>query len=79
MKVLGIIFDKNGISENNLKIAKEKIIKAVNIWSSVKLSMLERIIVCKTFLLSKLYFFANFIYIDKKYISIINSTLHKFI
>jgi hypothetical protein len=35
--------------------------QAVAIWNSVKLNLVERVIVCKTFLLSKLWFVCNFI------------------
>ncbi len=75
MKVLGVIFDKNGVSEKNLENVITKIQTAINIWNKLKLSILERVVICKTFLLSKIYFFANFIKFDSKIIDQINTKL----
>ena len=79
MKILGINFDNDGISKKNLKNASEKVEKSLNIWSGVKLSLLEKIIVCKTFILCKIYFYANFIYMEKDYIKQINKKIYRFI
>jgi hypothetical protein len=68
VKILGIVFNKFGVSKSNLTKVKENIIKAVNIWNTVKLNMLERVAVFKTFLLSKLYFVANFTTLSNEYI-----------
>ena len=75
MKALGIIFDKNGVSEKKLENVITKIQTAINIWNKVKLNILERVVICKTFLLSKIYFFANFIKFDSKIIDQINTKL----
>jgi hypothetical protein len=77
MKVLGIIFDKNGVSEKKLENVITKIQTAINIWNKVKLNILERVVIFKTFLLSKV--FANFIKFDSKIIDQINTKLFKFI
>ncbi|RNA13835.1 pol-like protein [Brachionus plicatilis] len=52
-KVLGILFNKKGISLQNYKNALEKIKKAIYIWDIPSLNMLERITICKTFILKK--------------------------
>ena len=68
MKVLGVIFDKYGVSGKNLENILTKIQTSINIWNKVKINILERIVICKTFLLSKVYFFANFVKFDSKII-----------
>ena len=53
VKILGVFFNKNGISPNNLNNVKNKIIQSTHSWNTVKLNLMERIVVCKTFLHSK--------------------------
>ena len=79
MKVLGVIFDKYGVSGKNLENILTKIQTSINIWNKVKINILERIVICKTFLLSKVYFFANFVRFESKIIEQINTALFKFI
>ena len=79
MKILGVIFNKSGVANINLTEIKEKIRKSVYTWSNVDLDMLQRIVACKTFMLSKLWFITQFIYIEKKFLKEINSIVFKFI
>jgi len=78
-KVLGIYFNKKGISSKNLEIVIEKIRKALFLWDIPSLNMLDRITIVKTFLLSKLWFTATFLFINQEKIKEINSMLFKFI
>ncbi|CAF1135238.1 unnamed protein product, partial [Brachionus calyciflorus] len=78
-KVLGVWFNKKGISLHNYKAVFDKIKKALFIWDLPSLNMLERTTICKTFILSKLWFLANFIYISEDKIKDLNSLIFKFI
>ncbi len=62
LKILGVEFNSRGISENNLENIIERIEKSVFIWMSV----IDRIIACRTFILSKLWYLANFIIVNEK-------------
>jgi hypothetical protein len=66
VKILGIVFDKQGISNENLRIIREKMNVSMIIWSSMKLNMIEKITVCKYFVLSKLWYLAQFREISKR-------------
>ncbi len=45
----------------------------------MNMSVNDRIIACKTFILSKLWYLANFIIVNEKKIKIIDRIVHKFI
>ena len=79
MKILGVVFDFDRISKINLEIIKNKIIKSTLLWSKVNINMIERVVACKTFILNKLWFIANFTVLNKKYIKEINRIIYKFI
>ena len=79
MKILGVVFDNNGISKKNLVMLSEKIKKSIEIWNSIRLNIIEKIVVAKTFIFSKFWFLANFLIIDKNYIKIHKSLIFKFI
>ena len=79
LKLLGIIYNIRGLSKANLKSVKEKLEKGLLIWKGANLNILERIIVCKTFLLNKLYYVANFMKLDEKYVCEIEKMLYTFI
>ena len=78
-KVLGVFFNKKGISTINIKNVFEKIRRAIHIWDIPSLNMLDRITITKTFLLSKLWFIATFVKISKEKIKELNSMIFKFI
>ena len=52
VKILGILFDCDRIGKLNYENVKNKITQAIEIWKRVKHNMVDRIVVCKTFLLS---------------------------
>jgi hypothetical protein len=79
LKLLGIIFDRNGLSNENISKTVTKIEKGLCLWDLVKMNMLERIVVCKTFLLSKLWYIANFMVIGEKTIRKLERMLFSFI
>ena len=64
LKILGIIFDQNGISNTNIKNTVENIKKTIQIWSICNMNIIERMTVLKTFILSKLWYQESR---DKKY------------
>jgi hypothetical protein len=45
----------------------------------VRLNILERVVVSKTFILSKLWYIVNFITLSEENIKMIESVIHKFI
>ena len=79
LKILGVIFNKSGVANSNLIEIKNKIIKCIYLWSNVDLDMLQRIVACKTFVLSKLWFIAHFIFVEEKFLKEINFLIFKFI
>jgi hypothetical protein len=68
IKILGINFDKKGIAKENIGNAMEKIEKSMTLWHNLKLNMIEKISVCKIFLLSKICYIANFTIFDEEII-----------
>lgn len=79
LKLLGVLFNKFGISDENLKKTESKIAQTLGMWYCVNLNTLERIIVCKTFALSKLWYIASFMIIPEKYIKKYQKIIFKFI
>jgi hypothetical protein len=79
MKILGVEFNKNGVSNINITHVIDRIGKSINIWRGVNLNMIEKIVVCKTFILSKMWYKANFILFSKANIKAIDFMIHKFI
>jgi hypothetical protein len=79
MKILGVIFDKNGISNENVSSCIKKIRTILNIWQSYHLNLLEKITVSRTFGLSLLWFIAKFVNLSKENIKEINSIIFNFI
>ena len=66
VKILGITFNKYGIDKENLEMCLKKINISLNLWKSVRLDMLERITVLRTFALSKLWYLCNFISLNEE-------------
>jgi hypothetical protein len=79
LKILGIEFNHKGVTRNNVDKILENIKKSVIIWDGVRLNTLERVVVSKTFILSKLWYIINFIKLSEENIKIIESVIHKFI
>ena len=61
LKLLGIIFDKNGIAKVNLENCLKKIENTLNLWNSIRFNLIDKITVLRTFALSKLWYLLNFI------------------
>ena len=79
MKILGIEFNSRGITTNNINKVVENIKKSISIWDGVYLSTLERVIVSKTFILSKLWYLTNFVILSEESIKKIDRMIHQFI
>ena len=80
MKILGVEFEWYGISNDNVNRMIEKIQKSIGIWSGVyNLNMIERIVTVRTFILSKMWYLANFICFSIQHVKNIESMIHKFI
>lgn len=78
IKIFGIYFGKNNEKENIVKIINEiKII--LDKWKYYKLNLIEKIIIIKTYALSKIQYLINIIEIPKKYITEINQIIFKFL
>ena len=65
LKLLGIIFDKNGIVKVNLENCLKKIENTLNLWNSIRFNLIDKITVLRTFALSKLWYLLNFITIEE--------------
>ena len=79
LKILGIIFNKNGISDENINKAHTNIEKTLGMWYCVNLNTIERIVVCKTFALSKLWYICSFMNIPECFLKKFETTIFKFI
>jgi hypothetical protein len=79
LKILGIEFNNKGVTINNIQKVLENIKKSVAIWDGVRLNIIERVVVSKTFILSKLWYIINFITLSEENIRMIESMIHKFI
>jgi hypothetical protein len=73
MKILGIEFNEKGITSKNINIVIDMIKKELFIIT------LERIIISKTFILSKRWYVSNFICISEQNIAKIEKTIYEFI
>ncbi len=78
LKILGIEFNNKGVTINNIQKVLENIKKSVAIWDGVRLNIIERVVVSKTFILSKLWYIINFITLSEENIRMIESMIHKF-
>ena len=65
IKILGIIFDRTGIAKENFIKVKKNFQLSLNIWNNINLNMIERITAIRTFALSKIWYLANFIVLER--------------
>jgi hypothetical protein len=79
IKILGVKFNKNGISSSNVREILDKIDISLHLWSFKEFDMLQRITALKTFILSKLWFILNFVYLDKNEITILERRIYKYL
>jgi hypothetical protein len=79
VRILGIIFDKNGISDKNLNKVMNKINRMLILWNLKNVDMLQRITALKTFILSKLWFILKFVVIKRNQIIILERKIFQYI
>jgi endonuclease/exonuclease/phosphatase family metal-dependent hydrolase len=79
LKILGVIFNDKGISKINLEKTRGKLEQTLCIWNGANLNTIERIVACKTFALSKLWYISSFMDIPEIYIKKYESIIYKFI
>jgi hypothetical protein len=79
LKILGIEFNNKGETINNTQKVLENIKKSVAIWDGERLNIIERVVVSKTFLSSKLWYIINFITMSEENKGMIENMIHKFI
>ena len=65
LKLLGIIFDKNGIAKINLENCIKKIENTFSLWNNIRFNLIDKMTVLRTFSLSKLWYLLNFITIEE--------------
>ena len=65
-KILGFIFTSYGISEDMITKSATKIKNKCECWDKFRLNLLERIVIFKCLIFSKIQFVTNFLVIDKK-------------
>jgi len=79
LKILGVKFNKNGISDSNVKEIFNKIDISIQLWSLKEFDMLQRVTALKTFILSKLWFIMNFIVLNRNDIIILERKIFQYL
>ncbi len=79
MRILGVKFDRNGISSSNIKEVFNKIDSSLYLWNFKQFDMMQRITALKTFILSKLWFILNFITLQRNEIIILERKIFQFL
>ena len=79
VKILGINFSKKGIDKENIEMCFKKIELCLRLWKNIRLDMLERITVIRTFALSKLWYLCNFIILSENDIKKIETMIFKYV
>ena len=82
VKIVGIVFDKNlsaGDIKENWEIRIEKIKKIVKLWMKRNLSIIGKIQIIKTFLLSQFIYILQSLFIKKGVLDEINTIFYRFI
>jgi hypothetical protein len=78
-RILGIVFDKNGISDKNLNKVMTQIDNMLILWNLKNFDMLQRITALKTFILSKLWFILNFVVLKRNQIIILERKIYQYV
>ena len=78
IKIYGIVYGKDAIRENtkNLMI---KIDKTLNKWKHVKADLFEKVIILKTYVISKIQYVQKIIELPNDFIKIVNRKMFKFL
>jgi len=82
VKIVGIVFDKNksaGEVSENWETRIDKIKRIVKSWMKRNLTIIGKIQVVKTFILSQFVYILQGIYVKKQIIDEINTILYRFI
>jgi exonuclease III len=79
MEILGIIFDKNGISKKCMKISIENLSKSIMMWTNIKLDLFQKVTAIKTFMLSKIWYVMNFTTASNNQIKNINTIIYNYL
>ena len=79
VKILGIFFNKFGVSLNNYIYAKEKLYKSLILWHNCQLDMIQRITALKTYIMSKIWFVLKFLIIEENKIKVLERDIFHFI
>jgi hypothetical protein len=65
LKLLGIVFDKNGVAKDNLENCFKKVENTLSLWNNIRFNLIDKITVLRTFALSKLWYLLNFMNIEE--------------
>jgi len=65
LKLLGIVFDKNGVAKDNLENCLKKVENTLSLWNNIRFNLIDKITVLRTFALSKLWYLLNFMNIEE--------------
>ena len=66
LKILRIIFSKEGIAKINLENCKKKIENTLNLWNGIRFNLIDKVTVLRTFALSKLWYLLNFTTLEEE-------------
>ena len=78
IKIYGVYFGKNYIEENMNKLLLE-ITQIIEKWKNVKLNLVEKVIVIKTYIISKIQYLQRVIEIPKFYIDKLNKLIFTYL
>ena len=78
IKIYGVYFGKNYIEENMNKLLLE-ITQIIEKWKNVKLNLVEKVIVMKTYIISKIQYLQRIIEISKFYIDKLNKSIFTYL
>ena len=78
IKIYGIVYGKDSIRKN-MEDLMNKIDKTLNKWKNVNADLFEKVIILKTYVISKIQFVQKIIEIPNEYIKKINTKIFKFL
>ena len=78
IKIYGVYYGKNNIEENLNKILID-INCSLDKWNSINLNLIEKVIVIKIYIMSKIQYIQQIIEIPQSYINKINTVIFKYL
>ena len=78
IKIYGVIFGKDYIEQNLNKLVLE-IGQIINKWNTINLNIIEKVIVIKTYIISKIQYMQQVIEIPNYYIDKFNSLIFRYL